>query len=146
MNGNFLASFTKRRIYIHIVVILVRRFYLRQISSKVHVAVVVGKTNILSEVRQLLFIVGQCSSSVVNGDDNRSVVCGTLCSDVLGFLDDPSIKVVVGNDFVERRQNDALCLGVLKDSCDESLDELTFVNVDTGPCGGRQESLVVLGA
>lgn len=127
--------------------LLLNYSYLRQISSEVHVGVVVSKTDILGEVGQLLFITGQLSS-VVNRDDNGGVLSDliTLRSNVLGFLDNPGIEVVLGNDFVERRQNDALCLGVLKNGSDESLDELSLVNVDTGPCGGRQEGLVVLGA
>lgn len=96
-----------------------------------------------------MLIVGQMGGIVDRDNDlmlSNMVSSGLLGGNVLSFLDDPGVEVVMGHDFVERWQGDALSSRVLKDCSDEGLDELSLVDVDTGPCGGVQEGLVVLGA
>lgn len=71
--------------------------YRQQVSSKVHESVIVSKTDVLREVRKLLFTVGQIGG-VVNENNSGILLAspslrGLLQSDILGFLDNPSIEV-----------------------------------------------------
>lgn len=57
-----------------------------------------------------------------------------LCDNILSFLDDSRVEVVLRNGLVNGWQDDTLCVRTLKNSADEGLEELLLVDVDAGPC------------
>lgn len=119
-----------------------------QVSSEIYEAIVISEARILREVGELVFTLRQVGRVV---DRDNVLVLSDIPNvlsrgDVLSFLDDPSVEVIVGDDLVQRRQDDALRVRALENGSDERLDELFLVNVHAGPCGGAEEDLVVLGA
>lgn len=111
------------------------------------VFVVVVETNVFSEVGNVVLSSWQVGG-VVDWDVVdllTSVVSNSVGLDVLDFLDDTGVKEVVWKDFVGWWNGDALRVMTLEDGDDESLDELTFVQVNASPGGGVEEGGVVLG-
>lgn len=100
-----------------------------------------SETNVVSEVRKLVFSVRKIVS-VVNRDDNglfSQGVVHSVNSDILGLVDDASVKVVLRKDLIQSWRDDSVSLWVLEESSDEGLDELVLVHVDAGPSSSLEE-------
>lgn len=116
------------------------------VSGEGYVGVVGVEADVVGEVRELVLAHGQVVGVVDRDDDGLLETLAAAGLDVLGFLDDSGVDVVLREDLVDRRWDHTLGVLALEDGGDVSLDELSLVYVDAGPGGGLQEGRVLVSA